>query len=178
MRIGSHNVTATADPGAARSVGTAAAAKIPGSSAPYPELRRRLWKLLTESASAAAHLTFQPRPFVRPMSPVLKTIVREQIAAIGEPAIAAVRAELLRQAQDTIGSAVTNPEARVQQLRQVPVTETNAQLVHLLLARLFGGHAAVPVCRRPQVRRNDVPVIFIPVDVTRLADGRGPLTAR
>ncbi len=106
--------------------------------APYPELQRRLWTLLTEASSGDRHFIVNPRSYTRPMSPILRAIIREQIQAIGEPALATVRSDLLRQAQQTRGAAVKNPEAWVDTMRAQVASELSAQLVRPLLAMLDG----------------------------------------
>ncbi|MEJ8851775.1 ATP-binding protein [Variovorax rhizosphaerae] len=62
--------------------------------APYPALDREVWNLLSRPSGEDRSLDMVPRKYNRPISAVLQKIVREQVLAIAEEQIVAVRTGL------------------------------------------------------------------------------------
>ncbi|MEI9966045.1 MAG: hypothetical protein WDM92_16770 [Caulobacteraceae bacterium] len=104
----------------------------------YPALQQNLWHLLERPIERNLSFKFQPRMYSRPITPTLRGIIREQIAAISVEAIASVQAEVIRQAAFTRGDAIENPEHWVDGVRGILAAEVAAQIVRPLLALLDG----------------------------------------
>ena len=106
--------------------------------APYPALQHDLWQILEKQSGGELSLKFRPRTYTRSISPILRGIIREQIQAISDEALRAVRAEILAYSQRTRGHAIENPEEWVDGVRKVLANEVSTQIVHPLLAMLDG----------------------------------------
>ena len=105
---------------------------------PYPSLQHALSQILGKPVSGGLDLRFPPRAYQRPISANLKAIIRENIAAIPASAAETVRADVLRQAQETIGQSVENPEAWIDGVRQALCIAIATDIVRPLLALLDG----------------------------------------
>ncbi|MBL8772178.1 MAG: hypothetical protein JNK30_12415 [Phenylobacterium sp.] len=101
----------------------------------YPKLQQALCKALEAPATV---IPFRPKAFTRPMSPTLRAIIREQIAALADDALEAVRAEVLGKARSTRGVAVAQPEQWVEDIQLVLAEALATQVVRPLLALLDG----------------------------------------
>ena len=106
--------------------------------APYPGLQDNLWNLLQKPIDGDLSLKFQPRSYTRPITATLRGIIREQIQALSQQALVAVRTELLSQAQTSRGQAIQDPERWVDDMRGVLAGEIGTQVVRPLLALLDG----------------------------------------
>jgi hypothetical protein len=106
--------------------------------APYPDLQKALWQLLQRPTEGNLTFKFQPRMFSRPITPTLRGIIREQIAAVSVDSISEVHRQVLRHASASRGDAIENPEDWVDNVRACLATEVASQIVRPLLALLDG----------------------------------------
>jgi hypothetical protein len=104
---------------------------------PYPDLQRDLWRLLQNNAPDQT-LKMMPRSYHRPITPTLRAIIKEQVQALAEESLVAIRHEVAGMAQTTRGRAVENPEAWVDGIRKALAAEIGTQLINPLLAMLDG----------------------------------------
>jgi len=105
---------------------------------PYPELQRDVWKLLDKEANADNTLRMGPGFYRRPITPTLRAIIREQVQALAEQSLDAVRIETIAKAQTTKGKAIENPERWVDEIRRAFAAEIGTQIISPLLALLDG----------------------------------------
>jgi len=106
--------------------------------APYPSLQNALAQIIAKPVSGGLDLRFPPRAYQRPISSNLKAIIRENIQAIPSKAVMTVCVDVLRQAQESIGRSVENPEAWIDGVRQALCIAIGAEIVRPLLALLDG----------------------------------------
>ncbi len=105
---------------------------------PYPSLNQELWKLIQRPSGEDASIEISPRKYVRSISPVLRKIISEQVAALPESAFAAVRLAVTEKSTSTLGSALTDPEQWVEGVRTALADEIGANVVRPLIANLDG----------------------------------------
>jgi len=105
---------------------------------PYPGLNSALWKALSAPATVASTFKIAPGAYTRPMTASLKEIIRQQILAISEERVNAVRTTLANIAESTHGNALDDPEQWVEVVRASFATSIGEQIVHPLLSLLDG----------------------------------------
>ncbi len=103
--------------------------------AAYPKLQQDVCKALDTPETV---IRFRPKAYMRPMSPTLRAIIREQVGATSEETVKAIRAAIVQEAQTTRGSAVAHPEQWVEDIQTVLADEIASQVVRPLLALLDG----------------------------------------
>lgn len=106
--------------------------------APYPGLQQDVWKILERPTNEAGRIKMVPRSYHRPITPTLRSIIREQVQALAEQSLEVVRIETIHHAQATKGRAVENPEKWVDDVRKLFAAEIGTQIVAPLLAMLDG----------------------------------------
>ena len=105
---------------------------------PYPLLDQDLWKLLSRPSGEELKLAIAPRRYTRPITPTLRKIIEEHVNAIQEQAIASIRVSVLDKAKATLASALNDPEAWVDTVRNTLATEIATQVIKPLIAHLAG----------------------------------------
>lgn len=106
--------------------------------APYPELNRKVWSGLGESAIPGPEINITPGAYTRPASQTLKAIIKQQIEAIPPEAVHTCLHTLATYAQTSRPSALTNPEDWVDSVREAFASSVGDQIVRPLLALLDG----------------------------------------
>jgi len=106
--------------------------------APYPSLLADIWKLISQPSGSEAVLDIAPHKYSRPISPVLKKIIEEQIAVISDTAFASVRLAVVEKAQTTLSGAISDPEEWVDKIRTTLAAEVGSQVIRPLIALLDG----------------------------------------
>lgn len=105
---------------------------------PYASLDKDVWTLLGKPSGDELKLSIAPRKYTRPISPVLRKIIAEQVEAIPGPAVHAIRVAVQEAALSTLPKAIDNPEEWVDQVHEVLARECSAQVIRPLLAHLAG----------------------------------------
>ncbi|WP_414487053.1 AAA domain-containing protein [Stenotrophomonas maltophilia] len=105
---------------------------------PYPALDRDLWALLGKPCGEELAVQMAPRRYTRPISATLSKVIREQVRAIPESAVATVRAAVLQRAMSTYAKAVENPEAWIEAVQSELDAEISTQIIRPLIAHLDG----------------------------------------
>ena len=105
---------------------------------PYAALDRDVWTLLGKASGEELKLSIAPRKYTRPISPTLRKVIAEQVDAIPEPAVHAIRVAVQDKALATLPKAIDNPEAWIEQVQDVLAREASAQVIRPLLAHLAG----------------------------------------
>lgn len=105
---------------------------------PYPSLQRELWSLISRPSGDEMVLSMAPRKYTRPISPVMEKIVAEQINAIPEESIVAVRLAVIEMAKTTQFKAINDAEAWVDSVRETLCTELATAVIRPLIAHLDG----------------------------------------
>ncbi len=105
---------------------------------PYSGLDSALWKALSTETQEHGVVKIGPGHYTRPMTSSLKEIIRQQILAIAEERVVAVRSKLLSTVESTFGNALDNPEDWVESVRAASALSIGAQIVGPLLALLEG----------------------------------------
>jgi hypothetical protein len=106
--------------------------------APYPELDKALWKLLSTPSGQDLLLDIDPRRFTREVSVTLKRIIAEQIVAIPESSVVSIRNEVLSSILQKRSNAINDPEAWVEEIFLVLSSAIGEQIVRPLIAQLDG----------------------------------------
>lgn len=105
---------------------------------PYPNLNRDIWSLISRPSGDQQPLTIVPRKYTRPISSTLQKIIREQISAIPDISVEAVRQSVIEKAQASLHSAINNSESWVDAIREELAKEVGTQLIRPLIAHLDG----------------------------------------
>ncbi|UZW59032.1 AAA domain-containing protein [Lysobacter enzymogenes] len=105
---------------------------------PYPNLDRDLWALLSRPSGDDLALNIAPRKYVRPISPVLRKVIEEQVNAIPASAIEVVGHEVGALAVSTYASAVQDPELWVEAVQQHLADKASEHIIRPLIAHLDG----------------------------------------
>lgn len=105
---------------------------------PYPELDRDLWSLISRPSSEESMLRVAPRKYTRPISPVLRKIIEEQVNAIAGNTLEAVRQSVIEVAIDSYAAAVNDPELWVDAVRQHLTAKMSEHVIRPLIAHLDG----------------------------------------
>jgi hypothetical protein len=105
---------------------------------PYAALDKDVWTLLGKPSGDELKLTIAPRKYTRPISPVLRKIIAEQVDAIPGPAVHAIRVAVQEAALASLPKAIENPEEWVEKVDEVLAREASAQVIRPLLAHLAG----------------------------------------
>jgi hypothetical protein len=106
--------------------------------APYPNLLADVWKLISQPTGVETVLEIAPRKYHRPVSPVLKKIIAEQITVIPETAFASVRLAVVEKTQASVSGALRDPEEWVDNVRITLAAEIGEQIVRPLITILDG----------------------------------------
>jgi hypothetical protein len=97
-----------------------------------------LWALLGKPSGGELSLKLTPRRHTRALSAVLKKIIDEQIAALTQAQIDAVRLALEAYVAQTFSKSIDDPEEWIRRASETLCTELSSHVVRPLIAQLDG----------------------------------------
>lgn len=105
---------------------------------PYPSLDRDLWSLVSRPSGDDLSLSIGPRKYTRPISPVLRKVIEEQVNAIPASAVEIVQHEVGALAVSTYASAVKDPELWIDGVQAHLADKVSEHIIRPLIAHLDG----------------------------------------
>lgn len=102
--------------------------------APYAELQKTFWTLLSKPVSEELTLIFKPKAYLRQLSISLKLVLKEQVETITQNAVDAIKNELVAQAKSSLGNALSDSEKWMESLKMVLLSEISTQVVRPILS--------------------------------------------
>lgn len=105
---------------------------------PYEALDREFWHLLQQPSGEPLGIKIAPRKYTRNLSPIVQKVITEQIAAIEESQLAAVRAALQDHIDKSYAKAAGDPEEWVESSIDTLCEELSIKLIKPLISRLDG----------------------------------------
>lgn len=105
---------------------------------PYEMLDRDFWRLLQQPSGEPLEIKIAPRKYTRNLSAIVQKVIAEQIGAIEESQLVAVRVALKDHVDKTYTKAVSDPEEWVESAIDTLCEELSVKLVKPLISRLDG----------------------------------------
>lgn len=105
---------------------------------PYDRLDREIWTLLQQPSGEPMELRLSPRKYTRALSPIVRTVIVEQLAALEPQDLETVKAELAAEIDRSYAKAVSDPEEWVEATVDVLCEQIAAKVVRPLIAKLDG----------------------------------------
>jgi len=103
---------------------------------PYQQFHADVWKLLQRPSGEALELELTPRKYTRQLSPTLKRVIDEQIAAISEGQIRRVHASLAADISASYSKGANDPESWIASAAESLMEAISAEIVKPLIARI------------------------------------------
>lgn len=105
---------------------------------PYPSLEQELWALLGKASAEPLQLKLTPRKHTRSLSPTLRKIVEEQLAALDEQSLQTARRASLDALASSYPQSVNDPELWIESACTSVRSRVGEFVVRPLIARLDG----------------------------------------